>query len=220
MNTFTPNTPFLAAKFNEYNATYFDGKLPMVRFRYNRSKRQLGEYDRTNNTICITLGRPEMTEHDCEEILIHEMVHAWQNYMGRSYWNDGHRGCFIRKANEINRKSNGYFHISRCGDLENGHYQVHRNTDYVKLLVCTKKADNHIYVGRVLDESKFEWRLGKHYEDIKCYEASGKELEGFVKSIKTFHYKTMIPEKFDVVVKPCLGDQIPFNNRWAGKAAA
>jgi hypothetical protein len=30
----------------------------------------------------------------------------------------------------------------------------------------------------------------------------------------------MTPEKFDVVVKPCLGDQIPFNNRWAGKAAA
>ena len=75
-------------------------------------------------------------------------------------------------------------------------------------------------MGRVLDESKFERWLGKHYEDIKCYEASGKELEGFVKSIKTFHYKTMTPEKFDVVVKPCLGDQIPFNNRWAGKAAA
>lgn len=65
----------------------------MVRFIYNHSKKNL------------TLGRPEMTQHDCEEILIHEMVHAWQNYMGISYWRDGHRGCFIRKANEINQKS-------------------------------------------------------------------------------------------------------------------
>jgi hypothetical protein len=161
-----------------------------------------------------------MTQHDCEEILIHEMVHAWQNYMGISYWNDGHRGCFVRKANEINQKSNGYFHIARLTKLEHSHYQIHRNTDYVKLLVCTKKSDDKLYVGRVLDETKFERWLGKHYVDIKCYEASGKELEGFVKSIKTFHYKRMSQDKYDVTVKPFLGEQIPFNNLWAAKAAA
>ena len=220
MEHFTPNTTFLTEKFNEFNATYFDGKLPMVRFIYNHSKRNLGLYNREDNTIRITLGHPEMTQHDCEEILIHEMVHAWQNYMGRSYWDDGHRGSFVRKANEINHKSNGYFHIARCTKLENSDYHICRNTDYVKLLVCTKKSDDKLYVGRVLDETRFERWLGKYYVDIKCYEASGKELEGFVKSIKTFHYKTMSQDKYDVTVKPCLGEQIPFTNRCAAKAAA
>lgn len=37
MKTFTPNTPFLTEKFNEFNAPYFDGKLPMVKFIYNNS---------------------------------------------------------------------------------------------------------------------------------------------------------------------------------------
>lgn len=220
MNTFTPNTTFLTEKFNEYNTTYFNGKLPMVRFIYNNSKKNLGLYNRIDNTIRITRGHPEMTEHDCEEVLIHEMVHAWQNYMGPSYWNDGHRGSFIRKANEINHKSNGYFHIARCTMLENGHYEVHRNTEYMKLLVCAKKSDEKIYVGRVLDETKFERWLGKYYDDIKCYEASGKELEGFVKSIRKFHYKTMSAEKFDMTVKPHLGNQVPFKNAWIGRAAA
>ena len=220
MKTFTPNTPFLKEKFNEFNASYFDGKLPMVRFIYNHSKKNLGQYDRSNNTIRITLGRPEMTQHDCEEILIHEMVHAWQNYMGISYWRDGHRGCFIRKANEINQKSNGYFHIARCTKLENGYYQIHRNTDNVKLLVCSKNGDERIYVGRVLDETRFERWLGKRYDEIKCYEASGKELECFVKSIRTFHYKIMSSDRFDVAVKPYLNRQIPFNNPWTNRAAA
>ena len=45
MEHFTPNTTFLTEKFNEFNATYFDGKLPMVRFIYNHSKRNLGLYN-------------------------------------------------------------------------------------------------------------------------------------------------------------------------------
>lgn len=220
MKTFTPNTPFLTKKFNEFNATYFDGKLPMVHFIYNNSQKNLGQYNRSNNTIRITLGRPEMTEHDCEEILIHEMVHAWQNYMGLSYWRDGHRGSFVRKAKEINSKSNGYFHIARCGSLENGSYHIQRNTDYVKLLVCCKKGDSTLRVGRVLDETRFEGWLGKHYDDIKCYECSGKELEGFVKSITRFNYKTMSEDRFNESVKPYIKNQIPFNNKYVAKKVA
>lgn len=220
MKTFTPNTPFLTKKFNEFNATYFDGKLPMVHFTYGDTKSEYGRYNRATNTIRITRAVPQMTEHDCEEILIHEMVHAWQNYMGLSYWRDGHRGSFVRKAKEINSKSNGYFHIATYTSLENGSDSIQRNTDYVKLLVCSKNGDSTFYVGRVLDETRFEIWLGKHFDDIKCYVGSGKELGDFVKSIKRFNYVTMSEDRFNESVKPYIKSQIPFNNKYVAKKTA
>lgn len=209
--TFNPDEKFLTEKFNEFNNTYFEGKLPMAKFGYLHSTRVLGIcYE--NNIIKMTLNRPEMTKHDFEEVLIHEMVHAWQNYMG--YWDDGHRRSFVWKAQEINSKSNGYFHIARCANLENGQSDtiIHRDTDYVKILVCRKENDKTIYVGRVVDEKKFERWLGKYYVDIKCYEGSGEGLGIFIKSFKVFHYKTMTEELFNDKVKPYLNNQIPFNN--------
>ena len=115
----------------EFNRKYFDGVLPMVKFRTSHSEHRWGYatyiYDRRNNTLqpeAITMSNyydsPEKVK---QNTLLHEMIHIYEYYThperfirrskhSRRY--DAHGLFFQQIANRINRDG---WNISKYVDM-------------------------------------------------------------------------------------------------------
>lgn len=210
----------LTKKFNEYNATYFDGQIPMVNFTFSNTANNLGLYYPRTHTIRITKFYKDITEHDVEEILIHEMIHAWQHKTnnedrGHHYH---HGPKFYQKANAINAQSNGYFHISRCTTLS----QETKNGSYSKakgaknpFIIGRKNGDSSIYVGKVTEAAlqTFPQWLGKYYDHIEFFyvkEEHAKKFADFVISRSRFNYRKFSEKDFNEKFVPCISHKGQF----------
>jgi hypothetical protein len=70
----------LAANFDRLNALYFGGRLdrPRLAWSESRSRRILGRYDATHNTIFISLlfDSPRIPDFVLDYVLYHEMLHV------------------------------------------------------------------------------------------------------------------------------------------------
>lgn len=168
-------TALLAKKFNEFNATYFAGQIPMVSFTFSNTRNNLGMYFPKTHTIRITRYYKNMTEHDMEEILIHEMVHAWQNktHNNDTGRNRSHGPRFYKKANEINAMSKGYFHISRLTTLsqETKEGVKARVTNNNPFIMGKKKGSDIYYLGKVTEKAltTFPSWLSSHYDELEYF---------------------------------------------------
>lgn len=203
---------YLKNKFKEYNAQYFNYEIPMVSFILVKSRSPLGYYRHSTRTIAITSYYTDIAEHDVEEILIHEMVHAWQYATGNcdTGKNHHHGAKFYNKAELINIQSNHYFHISRLTQLsketqDGGRIRISNNNPFI---LGRKKGDTTCYIGKVTEKALYtfpNWLVPKYYEKLEYFYVDDSIAAMFADyhiSRSRFNYRKMSEEDFQTKVKP------------------
>ncbi len=115
------NLKFVKEKYNYFNETIFDGKLPEVTLRVTQSIRQLGvlRHPRVkpkgahSPSHCM-MGiscRMDMEQSQIEDTLIHEMIHLYIYYYELPD-TSAHGPIFRRMMNEINSRHGRHLTIS------------------------------------------------------------------------------------------------------------
>ena len=107
---------FLSDRFDELNATYFDGDVPRPSaFLINRSKNSFGQcmfFKNHRDIYLISISNYyDRPEQDVTNTLIHEMIHAYLWGKGSKDYNK-HTGEFLKLADQFNRQG---FSISQTG---------------------------------------------------------------------------------------------------------
>lgn len=97
----------LQIAFKKLNSMYFENSLPMVTIKHCNSSSYMGLFyrskDKYNRHIIKINKRYEMSDHETENILVHEMIHLWQFING---YTDSHGASFNKKMHDINRIGN------------------------------------------------------------------------------------------------------------------
>ena len=97
----------LQIAFKKLNSLYFENSLPMVTIKHCNSSSYMGLFyrskDKYNRHIIKINKRYEMSDHETENILVHEMIHLWQFING---YTDSHGASFNKKMHDINRIGN------------------------------------------------------------------------------------------------------------------
>ena len=212
---------FLTQKFNEYNNTYFNGQIPMVSFSFSNTASNLGLYNHRTHNIRITKFYKNITQHDVEEILIHEMIHAWQHKtnnqdIGYRYH---HGPKFYQKANSINAQSNGYFHISRCTKLseetKSGGFAVAKGAKN-PFIIGSKIGDNTLYIGKVTENALQtfpNWLVPRYYDKIEFFyikEEHASRFSDFAISRSRFNYRKFSEADFKDKFEPYIAHKGQF----------
>lgn len=95
-------------KYNEYNATYFNGELRMCKISLYSTSTELGRYTRGHIWLAKrpkNVERLEWNEQLFKETLVHEMVHHYVcTVKGKKSFLCPHGIRFRRKCREIRRK--------------------------------------------------------------------------------------------------------------------
>lgn len=133
------NQAWANGKYNTFNMKFFNNELPKtIKFDISNTKDAVGD------ALCICSSNPtgapdeiqvdgkyvsgftirmsnyfnNVTEKEAEELLLHEMIHIWQySTQPQSSWQpNAHGQSFTNKMNEINRRSNGNYHITVTND--------------------------------------------------------------------------------------------------------
>lgn len=185
----------MAKLFNEYNNKYFYGKIRTPKFGLFHKQRTFGTYYREEHKISLTdYYIDKWAIHDVEEIMVHEMVHAYlhetHNEDVGAHYSHGPR--FYDCANRVNRQSNGYFHISRTTKLSCGTAPKKRNTDNV-ILIIGKTLDGRNIIGRISADKSYRFTdgwLSQYFTDMELCEAIDGSKFGYLKqSYKQFNYR-------------------------------
>lgn len=204
---------FLTRKFNEFNAQYFNNEIPMVNFTFSNTRRNLGMYTFRTHTIRITRYYASITEHDVEEILIHEMVHAWQRSTGHldTGAHSSHGPQFYKKAYEINARSKGYFHVSRLTTLsqetKNG-VKARVTNNHPMIMVKEHENSTRVMVGKVTEKSmsdgSWDW-LYRKYPVVEAFYIDDCIADRFADcaiSRSRYNYKYIEINDYEKNVKP------------------
>lgn len=118
-----PSKEYIEAKFNEYNAQYFDGQLPLLPIKLSHARTFLGKvcftkrrqwlfgpYQYSNFVLRINT-RLDLPEALVEDTILHEMIHY---YIAYNQWHDtsAHGRLFRREMKRINEKGGRHITIS------------------------------------------------------------------------------------------------------------
>lgn len=157
---FTPTIDWMRKAYDTFNAMFFKGKLPNdIEFKFVNAKRFGGDaryWQCNRRTKECTIKNHEwyvgkfrirlstfynnITRHEAELLMLHEMIHIYQfSHLPLSEWNgSGIRGChgytFTEWIDRIKEMSNGKYVVSiYCNE---GGYPTHNFTesDYIKAL--------------------------------------------------------------------------------------
>lgn len=91
---------WIEANYNKFNKMYWDGKLPAIKFKVNRSRQTWGfasyKFDYANDTIipeCITLSNYYDSPEEVKfQTLLHEMIHiADYTFYPHRFFHNGHK---------------------------------------------------------------------------------------------------------------------------------
>ena len=194
--------------FDEYNKKYFYGKIRTPKFSLFHRQRTLGMYRCNTHEIFLTdYYINQMSSHDVEEIMAHEMVHAYLHETnncdtGRNYH---HGPKFYACAAKVNLKSKGYLHISRTTKLSCGTAPRKRNTDNVKLIIG-KLTDGREVIGRIANDKVNYFTSGwmnRFLTNIVLCDAIDGSKFGYLKvSHRRFNYQYTTKEWLERVVYP------------------
>ena len=139
---------YLTEKFNEFNALYFDGKLPHCLIQINNNKSRFGyfRYNKYSGGRYIAISRYDglRKEIAIQRTLIHEMIHFWQ-YI--NYGSSDHSRTFKAMSKKIYSLSNGVFDIKRLSnpDLEDNAVEV-KDIKPFKVFLVQYKSTNEYYL--------------------------------------------------------------------------
>lgn len=106
------STEWIRNWYNYFNKIYFGGILPpegdpdieySIEFLpVNKDTFYLGQcrYNKNHHTILVLNNKYDwLIEKEWQNVLLHEMIHVWQDIMG---YKGGHGKSFKKKAKEIN----------------------------------------------------------------------------------------------------------------------
>ena len=110
---------YLREKFDEFNTSYFEGKLPRCLILINNNKSRFGffRYNKISGGRCIGISRYYglRKETAIQRTLIHEMIHFWQ-YL--NYGKSDHKITFKAMSRKIYQLSKGKFDIQRLSNAD------------------------------------------------------------------------------------------------------
>jgi predicted SprT family Zn-dependent metalloprotease len=171
--------------FNEFNAEYFDSKLPKQRLQIKSSKSYLGIIYYGKNTIIIS-NYYKRTEWDFKQTLLHEMIHLYNKVFDNGY--RGHGKPFKEKAAEINRKGN--WNIARCADISSDKTIKQEIAPKANKRAYAIVIDDYVHSGKlhfsILSPTAFE--NGTYARLLERYKNKGWRISLF--TTQTKHYPT------------------------------
>ncbi len=140
--------------FGRFNTEYFNGELPEPRLLVSSARTQLGQfscrrvrkglfrgYTTTGFTIKVS-EYYEMSEHDYQQTLLHEMIHYYISYTGARD-TSAHGKLFCQLAEKINQVGGWQITISSRTDQ----YAVrNKKTDAQYLLVVVETTDRRYFL--------------------------------------------------------------------------
>lgn len=153
----TPSIDFLQGQFHTFNKAYFDGALPMPRFVINHARTVLGQFVCTkknvwsffeskprNCTIKIS-GFYDMPERECQNTLLHEMIHYYIFYK-RIKDTSPHGRVFRQIMRRLNDEG---WNVSVRGKTT-GYAIAHRtDKDRFRTILAIKTTDGRFFVSVV-----------------------------------------------------------------------
>ncbi len=143
--------------FGHFNTEYFNDEMPEPRLLVSSARTQLGQvscrrvrkglfrgYTTTGFTIKVS-DYYEMSEHEYQQTLLHEMIHYYIAYTGARD-SSAHGRLFRQLAERINRAGDWKITVSSRTDK----YAVrNQKTDALYLLVVIETSDHHYYLSVV-----------------------------------------------------------------------
>lgn len=212
METFSITTDYLKKRFDEFNNTYFYGKIKGITFQFSTRNRQLGCYSRMNKSITITKaydGKIPALTYD--SILIHEMVHAYLHAIN-DY--DTGRNChhgpnFYREAGRINNLTNNKYKISRTTNVGADISASKRVCTNFALIVAN--FEGREIIGKVaMSNIRFVFGFIKD----RCTKIdiflpkSGDNFADFTTSRRIFHYKNVNNDRYNSRLGECITSMV------------
>ena len=147
--------------------------------------------------------RYRMPRKTLDEILIHEMVHAWLSYKGAANNSEslikcGHGTPFLSKANEINNSSDYRITVTNDEPLTVGEHTANRIlNDKTVLVVCSNVQPSKAAVARV-KRADLGWFVNQMRDWLKrdpvIYECSDADFMNRFKVSRTKMSAAIIPE--------------------------
>lgn len=110
-----PTIAQMAAWFDEFNNSVFNGELPQVKITFNNTRRQLGQfYWGAGRGLGIKISLFwDRTEDQYRNSLLHEMCHLY--CFNRGWFREGH-GIRWKRITDYASRQTG-LHIKRCEDI-------------------------------------------------------------------------------------------------------
>ncbi len=150
----------LRAWFNRFNTEYFNGELPEPRLLVSSARTQLGQfscrrvrrglfrgYTTTGFTIKVS-DYYDMSEHDYQQTLLHEMIHYYISYTGAKD-TSAHGKLFRQLAERLNKLGGWHITISSKTDQ----YAVRNQKKNAQFLLIVIETTDHHYFLSVVNPS-------------------------------------------------------------------
>lgn len=139
--------PYIEAKFEEFNRTMFEGKLPKIPVELSDAKTFLGQcvYKKRRNPAGKTElydfrlrinTRVDLPKREVEDTIIHEMIHYYIGY-NKLEDDSAHGPLFIGIMNEINRKFGRHLTVSHKSTKEQREQLQDKRSRYHVIAVVT-----------------------------------------------------------------------------------
>ena len=196
MNTTLPSIAELTQWFNYFNQRFFFGKLPIdIKIEYSSRQRAMGDWSRKYNRIRIT-DKYILTKKQYQEILIHEMIHAYETHVLRKKC--GHGMNFKAKAHMINHESNYNITTRFNGEL------ILANEKLIddKIILVFKVPQGYGIVKT--NDKYFDRELTKcasYHNDVKAFRIKGSAVERLAqRSVNSYRYYIFSPSNYNNLI--------------------
>ena len=191
--------PYLLQRYSEFRASFFEGDngpLPQhMEISFCRATNYLGVCKSKARVVKYMFGPPsyellechielsnayDFTKKKLDEVLIHEMVHAYFSYKGGKYVKEGHGPNFVEKCDEINMHSDYRITVKNDSPLTLNNGTANRIVNDGTVMMIGPKDDANYYVCRV-NEKDSGWQkqrldnwLNVEFKAYDCYDANFK----------------------------------------------
>lgn len=143
-----PTLDYVVAKFNEYNALCFEGRLPLPKFQMSRARTFMGKvsYKRTRSFWCRChygdfvfriSNRRDLPEAEVEDTILHEMIHL-DIMSSQQRDTSAHGRLFREKMRDINSRFGRHITISHRLTVADKANDVERRRHFV----CVSHMNN------------------------------------------------------------------------------
>jgi hypothetical protein len=143
-----PTLDYVVAKFNEYNALCFEGRLPLPRFQISQARTFMGKvsYKRTRSFwgrchygdfVFRISNRRDLPEVEVEDTILHEMIHL-DIMSSQQRDSSAHGRLFREKMRDINSRFGRHITISHRLTVADKANDVERRRHFV----CVSHMNN------------------------------------------------------------------------------
>jgi len=190
---------YIAQRYSEFRDRFFDGDngpLPReLRFSFDKSTTHLGVCHCKARVTKTLFGPREYTLLDCyialsnaydftkkmlDEVIIHEMIHAYFDYKGGRFLKEGHGYNFVAKCNEINGKSDYRITIKNDDPITLNNGTANRIANDGTVMMIGPKNEESYYICRVNEKDsgwqkrRLEEWLGVEFKAYDCMDGNFK----------------------------------------------